>query len=318
MKKYVTKLGLFLGLVSFIPVMLVTLLSVSSYQPILTNSLSFDTKLNHILSKDLKKVDVMVHGSSIALNNFHSETFDSYLSKDLNFYNFSSWNLNMENNHLILDVFTERFEPETVILPSCYEDFQQSVVQLCSKSDLNLFLDDYAKPFFYLKHLDLFNILRRKKNVDEFQRESVRNTQKQYFLDENGGVSLSVSKQNLNLKRWDKELVAKIDTNQYNFLEKICETLQERNIKLVYVQTPMKKDNCDSKECQDFQKSHQEKVQEIVEKYGHTYMDLYNDNPYPDSMFCDEIHLNMDGPSHFTKQLVSKLGNSQIITRVNN
>ena len=140
MKKYVTKLGLFLGLVSFLPVMLVTLLSFNSYQPILTNSLSFDTKLNHILEKNLQKVDVMVHGSSIALNNFHSETFNSYLSEDLSFYNFSSWNLNMENNYLILDVFTQRFEPETVILPSCYEDFQAPVVQLCSKSDLNLFL----------------------------------------------------------------------------------------------------------------------------------------------------------------------------------
>ncbi|MDW3649653.1 MAG: hypothetical protein R8P61_21465 [Bacteroidia bacterium] len=318
MKKYVTKLGLFLGLVSFLPVMLVTLLSINSYQPILTNSLSFDTKLHHILDNDIQKVDVMVHGSSIALNNFHSETFSSYLSDELSFYNFSSWNLNMENNYLILDVFTERFEPKTVILPSCYEDFQQAVVQLCSKSDLNLFLDDYAKPFFYLKHLDLFNILRRKKNVDEFRRESVKNTQKQYFLDENGGVSLTVSKQNLNLKRWNKELIAKIDTNQYTYLEKICETMQERNIKLVYVQTPMKKDNCKTKECQDFQKAHQKLVKDIVEKYGHTYEDFYTDNPYPDSMFCDEIHLNLDGPSYFTKQLVSKLDNGEIITRVKN
>ena len=166
--------------------------------------------------------------------------------------------------------------------------------------------------------MDLFNILRRKKNVDEFQRESVKNTQKQYFLDENGGVSLTVSKQNLNLKRWDKELTARIDTNQYNYLEKICETLKERNIKLVYVQTPMKKDNCASSECKDFQQSHQQRVKAIIEKYGHTYLDLYNNNPYPDSMLCDEIHLNLEGPSHFTKQLVAKLDNDQIITRVKN
>ena len=119
------------------------------------------------------------------------------------------------------------------------------------------------------------------------------------------------------MKRWDKELIAKLDSNQYKHLDAICQMMAEREIPFVYVQTPMNDGNCESKECKDFQSNHQRKVKEILEKHGHAYIDLHNNNPYPDAMFCDEIHLNFEGPRHFTEQLVSKLADKQSAVQLN-
>ena len=100
-------------------------------RPLLSDSMSFDIKTDFLLSQNLDQVDVLMQGSSVALNNFHSQTLVDHLDPAYRFFNFSSWGLTMKNNREVLPVYIEQYRPKVVLMVSSHVDFEENVVPLC-------------------------------------------------------------------------------------------------------------------------------------------------------------------------------------------
>ena len=63
----------------------------AGYKPVLSNSISFDAKAYELNRIKLKQADIMVIGSSVALNGINTRLMKANFHQS--YYNFSSWNL---------------------------------------------------------------------------------------------------------------------------------------------------------------------------------------------------------------------------------
>ncbi|MEL7339222.1 MAG: hypothetical protein AAGM67_01960, partial [Bacteroidota bacterium] len=137
--------------------------------------------------------------------------------------------------------------------------------------------------------------------------ETRANKQQQLRMDPYGGVPLRVSPENLDPNRQQTTPITEIDSSQYQALTELCQWLAQQQIRFIYVQSPLKKSNCQQPDCLEFQLLHINRCQSIVEYHGHQFIDLYRPLDLPDSVFCDEIHLHFEGPRLATEALVEML-----------
>ncbi len=307
MKGYFLRLSLFVAIGSLPFVGMLVFFQWKGFEPILTESISFDIKLNEVKKRELGQVDVMAIGSSICLNDLHGPTLQAYLGEEVRYYNFASWGVTMGQNLTELQVFLRKYQPKVVLIVSTSTDFESPKMALCSENELNLYLKKYTQPYFFLRELDFFHLLHRYKKKQDLVHHPNNDPGTAYQLDQWGGANLVVPPENRVKQRWDNETLSVVEEAQYGYLEKICQLLTAHNIPLVFVQPPMKYGNCSSTYCQEGLRRHLDRTRQIVESQSHRFVDLYSHNPYPDSLFSDEQHLNFEGPARFTGQLLEKI-----------
>lgn len=313
MNKYLQRLSIFI-VIAFLPFAAILLFFQSKgYQPILTDSISFDIKINEALAREMDQVDVLAMGSSICLNDLHSPTIQTHIGEQLSYYNFSSWGVTIDQSLTVLNVLLDRYHPKVVLMVSTSTDFESPKMNLCSEQELKWYLNTPTKPYFFLKELDFFNLTRRYQNTRELIHHDNIKSATAFNMDEWGGVNLKVPAENRVQHRWDDETLSVVDEQQYGYLEELALTLQKRGVRFVFIQPPMKYGNCQTEYCQEGVKRHIERTQDILESTGQVYLNLYTNNPYPDSLFSDELHLNFEGPQRFTQQVIEAIDVKQIV-----
>lgn len=307
MGKFLGRILLFL-LLAGVPLLLTTfLLPRFDIAPVLTESISYDLKLDFIASQNAHHYDLLSVGSSINLNNLHSETLLQAFPEGTSYLNLASFNANISNSFEILQALVARYQPKTVVMMSNHLDFESKKWQGLSLWQINKYLDHSLAPYFYLRKFNFYSLLQRRRRTRRFMSDARANMQQQLRYDAYGGVPLQVSKTNLNPKRQDFIPITEIDSSQYHVLEKMADWLQQMEVKLIYVQSPLKISNCQTPDCQDFQLRHIERCKTIIERNGHQFIDLYSGLTLPDSVFCDEAHLHFQGPQMATSTLIKRL-----------
>lgn len=305
MKKYIKSLGLF-ALLGVLPILgLYMLLNKAGIRPLLTDSVSFDVKADAIADANIDQLDVLGLGSSISLNNLGSKAIQDYIGDDFSYYNFSSWGLTMKDLNVMIPVLVEKYQPKVLIIASGPMDFERQKVGMCDSEEYRWYIEGKNTSYFYAKNTDMYGLIQRKRTVNKYTSHANPEQRIHLLFDEWGGCNLTTKKENYQWFRYNDNLMTETVDEQYEELRKICAFTEKKDVKLIFVISPMKKDpNCVDQDCKDFVKNHIARARKLVESEGQLFLDLHSYHSYPDSLFCDESHLVHAGPDRFSQEIL--------------
>jgi len=300
MNKFIKKVVFFaLPIAIFIGVIVIIY---GSTVPNLSNSISFNAKMLFIKEKEINtELDVLALGSSMTLNNVHSETIAGKFGPK--YLSISSWGQSIEQDFKLLKIFALRYRPKNLVISSNFMDFEDKPFKI--KFDL---LDKYSYKFSPLTGFDLrYNI----KIADDYKGHLIeKNSYKYLNFDKYGGINLIGKDLKIDSIRWRGRNIdeSEILRKHYSYLDSIARYSQKNDIHFVFVQSPFREGFYYSlnKKQKEILGLHTAKVNSIMEKYGHQYINTMI-QVWPDSLFIDYSHLNKKGAEKYTKSFVEQI-----------
>ncbi len=281
--------------------------AVDNPAPNLSNSYSFNEKMLFMKNSKTKKLDALAIGSSMSLNNLHSETIARQLGTK-SFINASSWGLNMKDNYRLLKVLNEIYHPNVLLVAANISDFQRVSKTIRYELVKGYLESPFSNLNYYLKTFNMEYYFQNIKYASE-----VRNNVHDYeYLnyDKYGGMNYGAEDFNINQERWmgDSIVDANFDPLQYQYLDSISTYCENNNIKLYFFQSPFREgyySNLNEKE-KKLIYSHIERIQHILRDGNCTFINTV-DTTWSDSLFVDWTHLNKNGAKLFTEYCFDKV-----------
>jgi hypothetical protein len=305
MQKFFKNIIVFVA--GFIPLILIAMyiyvraVDVKYIPPVrISNSVSFNDK---ILFCHKKMANTLSIGSSMTLNNIHSESIVNFLKSD-SYLNMGSWGLCIEDVYVMLKEYSKVKMPQTVFLTGSMEDFAKREIKYDNSDDIHKILTTDYMLFYYLKYPDVKYYITGV-TYYKFLKE-LDTTYESLKYDKYGQVKYPTENFDLNLKRWNHVITNTIlDEKNYAYLDSIAIFSHRNNIRLYYVQTPVRKGLADSLNKNKLER-HSIRVQNILKKYNNLFVDT-NDKTWDDSLFTDATHMNCTGAKIFTDYFIDKI-----------
>jgi hypothetical protein len=309
MTKFIKKLFLFIILITII-------LSGAFYYfykiggddlpaPNLSNSISFNEKIDFIKDKDLSKIEYIVLGSSMALNNIDSETMVKYCGE--NFLNLASWGFKISDSNQFVGNLINYFPNlKTVILSTNLMDYSDKrLLEInIEYSKVKRVLNNYLGIFTYLTNFNLKYFYNNSK--ENKQRTADNNSYQSLNFDRKGGVVISIKPDKIDPERWSKNLNDyKISDYEVSNLIELIKILKEKKIELIIAISPLRPGS-QNKEDYDAYTNEINKIQNITVKENVKYINTNDFQIWDDSLFVDYAHLNKFGCSKYTELVISK------------
>lgn len=312
MKKFFIKIGLFA--VVFCMILAVLIVSYASINhvtaadipaPKIGNSYSLNEKLLFLKQKP-KDALVLALGSSMSLNNLHSQTVIEELKSD-KFINTSAWGMSVTDDYFFLKSLKKIYDIRELIIVTNLTDFAQkekvvnySTVENYLKTANASLLPSYTKNFnldYYVTNL----MENRKTRTNAYAYECLK-------YDDYGTVNLKKDSVRSEDQRWLSDwLELSPNEKEYMYLDSLSKFCKQSNIKLIVFQSPIR-EGLFSKLSQSklaMLKSHIDKVAKILRNDNHVYVNS-TDIVWADSLFKDGVHFNIDGARLFTKYCFEK------------
>lgn len=277
--------------------------------PNLSTNYSFNEKMQ-FLKRNKRDVDVLAIGSSYTLNNLYSKTITEKFHTD-SYFNTGSWATNMEENFMMLKIFYNVYQPNTLIIASNYMDFNDwdknikySLVENYLQSRIN------SSYYYHFKTFKLRYYYRNFKHA-----KNVRSIKDDDYLvfGKYGALNYTSKDFNIDPKRWNKGAVdTKIDTVMYSYLDSISTFCKSKNIDLLFFQSPVRFGYYSQfKEDKKLKlTSHIKKVESILERDKHQFVNA-NNVIWNDDLFIDATHFNVEGAKIFTEYCFNNINNSK-------
>ena len=286
-------------------IILYVLFFYSGYLPVLSDSISFDAKTYELNRIKLKKCDIMVIGSSIALNDINTRLFKDNFQ--LSYYNFAAWDLQVQDDYFLLKHYVLKYHPKYVVFPATMYDF---TTEPDTSLPSNLDLEGQFLGYYYIKNFaNIREIIKQKKALDLSAKDNNRYDCLRF--DEGGGVSLQMTKEALSPVRMKEHLDAfptRYTPHAYTSLSNIAAFLKKNNVKMIFLQTPYSNSYIQSQQLKNNVKAHLINCKAIVENRGGVFLNydnLFMNNE--NGMFVDPIHLSLQGSMVLTRRLVQDL-----------
>ncbi|GAA4092465.1 hypothetical protein [Mucilaginibacter panaciglaebae] len=271
------------------------------YEPLLTNSVSFDAKIDHFRQHHIKQVDILAIGSSMTVDNINSKVITDSLSRS--YYNLASWGLQMSDLKNLLEYYTPRLKPRYVIIASSTRDFESGGnASIKEYLDVPDFLKQFKGYFYYKNFNSLPAIADRKKMVNAFRKYNIYTS---LMFDNYGAILLSKTAApgagNV------KILFPTAYTNsQYRSLDSLARFLNQQNVKLIFVQQPVRKDYEQFLNNPNISLQHTSKCEAIVKKNNGIYVNLAHIPEFAtDTFFVDQHHLSAQGSAIATRKIAT-------------
>lgn len=279
--------------------------------PALSDSYSLNQKLQ-FLRKRKKTARILAIGSSITLNNLHSETVVDRLKSDA-FFNVASWGMNMEDDFLLLKVMHEVYNVDTVIIASSISEFELPVKVIDHKR-IKRYLSS-GELMAGLFHISCFNLRYYAENVK--YTKQVKATTNQYeslIFDPYGGVKIDDTNFQIDTERWNNDFNEdRLNKLNYAFLDSMSSFCKLHKIKLLFFQSPFREGIYKNlnREKSLVLEEYVNRVGNILKRDDHIFIDsdkvLWND-----SLFIDGEHMNMKGAKKFTEYCFDQINNNHL------
>ena len=273
--------------------------------PYLSNSISFNEKIQFIKENDKLDSEILVLGSSMALNNLMSEVIieDFKISKMLNM---ASWGFRVSDSEKFINNMAEYFDNlKYVILVVNLMDFSKKQNEVIIDYDeLKYYFDQDLGNLSYLKYFDLSYFYKNSKlNKD---RNKIKNTYQSLVFDRGGGVILDIDSNRIDMSRWDKKIDEfKILNSEIQSLNSIAKYLKSRQKKFIVAISPVKKGSLNM-----LQKSYVTKeIYNIKESIDESviFINSYELSDWDDAYYVDFAHFNKLGAKRFTKYIIDEI-----------
>jgi len=282
------------------------------YKPLLTNSISFDAKIQYIAEKKVGQTDLMAIGSSITLNDLSSKVIKDSIAAS--YFNFSCWGLQINDTKQLLIKYLPKYQPKYVVICSSLPDFTtggnaESIENYLNTAD---YFKEHCKEYFYIKNYSSFlDIITRKQEYAK-HRHSTKDDYASLNFDQYGAVLLNISSANILPERWNETggFPTNYTNKQYAELTLLSQLLKDKGVRMIFVQTPIRAAYINTPYCQQAVNTHFTTCKAIVEKYGGVYLNFHNTLVFSNNdMFVDQFHLSETGAMLFTREVAGKLKN---------
>jgi hypothetical protein len=249
-------------------------------------------------------VDVLAVGSSMTLNNLHSQGVVEHFGAS--YVNVGSWSTRIHLTTRLTDLLIGKLKPHTLILTSNMEDWMKGE----DRYDLDpVVIDNYLTRWGHAA--SYLRTLRPAYYLREMERNKVRMKDPTYYdflgFDPWGGASINVPPERVEADRnvYTIPRPDQLDHSLYPHLEELSEIVREQGVRMIFIQSPYRaKDNTD--ELRGILNEHEQKVRRILEPAGHVFVST-TDTIWPDDMFIDPSHFRAEGALQFTRYALGKL-----------
>jgi len=275
----------------------------------ITNRISFDAKLQFIREHiDPNKIDTIVVGSSLALNNVQGIILEQRSKKCNSVLNLSMWSIGAPQVEQLLELSDAFPNLKRIIYSGQFSDFGNKL--LFKNIDFEFvqkYMTNTLNPIEYSKLLlnackDLSFCLERQKKWEE---EYGKANKFAYLkFDHTGSAPLKLYGKDIIKRRW-KEAHAPVQIGEaFEALSRIAKKANQNNINFYFIQQPYRQPLIDkSPALQIIIKKFAKNVNTIISKENGKFLNLYEKLHLSDKYFADRSHLNDKG---------SKIGSEEI------
>lgn len=314
MKLFIKKSLLFIGaFLLLLAIFLAAWFSIYSIPaPNISNSYSFNEKMLFLNEHYPEKpVDILAIGSSMSLNNLHTNSILEEWDTD-SFLNSGSWGLNIEENFQLLKVLQKRYTPKKLIISSIYWDFMSSAKSFdYPLLEHYLSSNSYFTPYYYSKNFSLKYLVQEAKNSKKLR--SFQDDYDYLGYDNHGGINFTSKSFQINDQRWDGDVpFTELAPKQYQYLDSISNFCKKNKIDLYFIQSPFREGYYSqmNKKEKELLNSHIQKVEKILSKNNNHYVNT-NVTIWPDNLFVDYCHFNNEGAKLYTEYFFTQIKDNQ-------
>ncbi len=266
--------------------------------PRISPSESFNEKARWLHNLGNKKCDVLVIGSSMALNNIDWVSINPVL-KNKSVVNTASWNMPISKSGTMLKYIAPICKPDLIVLVAFFGDFNVKENQPIDWEFFQQYLGSLNTGLAYLKSADLayytstFVSLRIRANKGNSIYESLN-------FDETGSVILDCDHFQKSRSRWDgydrySSLMDKKEVQiELDGLLEIENIARANRSRLVVISTPLRK-AAEEKIANTWATALWSDVAKSVQASGGLFVQAGLLADFPDSDFADFAHLNKCG-----------------------
>ena len=274
----------------------------SKHYPIpLIDHISFDAKMQFIREHiDINKIDTIVVGSSLALNNVQGAYLEKNSNKCQHVLNLSVWSVDAPQVEQLLKL-TEGFSNlKRIIYTGQFTSFNFA-------NEFKNFDGDFIKR--YISHelnpieYSIF-ILNACKDISfcaqrqrTWAQEHGRNNTFGYLgFDHTGSVALNIHGKDIVQKRWTKTDGATQNPYALKTLSRIAKMAYDRKVRFYFIQQPYRQAQIDKFEhIQKIMKTFPKQTIKILNEYDGIFFNLHEKLHLNDDFFADRSHLNDKG-----------------------
>jgi hypothetical protein len=275
----------------------------AGYLAIVTDSTIFDRKMSWLQQRPQIKPKFFVIGSSTALYGIRSPQMARSLP--VAYYNFGAPLLNVASSLMIVRSLVRDYRPKYVMIASNVGDFcrRPDSTYLYYANACHLAKWQLPELFYFLDYHSIHQLVYRKIKVNWLD-----------FDDWGGG-----------LKKYDRSMIKKrveddpgaflgqltfdpqYQQMHYRALDSMCRWLRAQQVKLIFVQCPIRAANLADPTLLSQVERHFRVCDSIVGASGGIFLNHYKAVAGNDSLFFDAVHLWPPGGDIFTDSLVRDL-----------
>ena len=274
----------------------------SKHYPLpITNRISLDAKIQFIREEiDVDKIDTIIVGSSLGLNNVDGAYLEKASVKSKNVLNLSIWSVNAVQVEELLELSEVFPHLERIIYSGQFTSFNHG-------SKLKNFDADFIKK--YISHdlnplkYSVF-ILNACKDISfcrnrqkEWKEKYTANNKFGYLdFDHTGSAPLHIYGKDIIQSRWIKVDGDIQNPNALNALSRMADNAYKKNIKFYFIQQPYRQEQIDKhRHIKEIMKNFPQKMKKILNKYHGEFLNLHEKLHFGNEYFADRSHLNDKG-----------------------
>jgi hypothetical protein len=280
--------------------------------PPLTDEMAFNEKAQFLKRLPPNRVDIVVAGSSITLNDLSSDALLEQIPSHPGMVNIAAWSMKISETRLWLHHVMKRFGTPKLVLICLFPIDFQAERGWYARADglLDGYLGGSLQPSLVLANFSLVNFLKLSRQMKEYR--TSRRTYDSVDFDSGGSVPMDINYPNVDMARWNYVPVYReIIGQQYEELDGLAAELRSEGVLLVCVYPPVRRFGKERENAADAAK-YRARVSEILKKNGQTLLDLESQMDLDDSYFADSIHLNARGASLFSQALGRELASTGV------
>jgi len=290
----------------------------SYYYPLpILSRVSLDAKLKFIRENiDIKKVDTIIVGSSIGLNNVNGSVLENYSIKCKSVLNLSGFELRPRQVEQLLDLRSVFPNLKRIIYSAQFSDF--SAYETLHNYDVELLKRYISKKETILDEItilshafsNVFSCIMREFNWDSKYQSS--NKFSYLGFDRTGSVSLHIYGDDIIKFRWETPHGAEQDLSNDIILERMISRVEEAGIDFYFILQPNRLELVKKfKHVKDSLINFEKRVKKIVEKDDAYFLNLHELLQLPDRYFSDRTHLNGEGSIVTSRAIANFIDNEK-------
>jgi len=283
----------------------------------ITNRISFDAKLQFIREHiDPSKVDTIVVGSSLALNNVQGAVLEEESKVCKGVLNLSMWSIGAPQVEQLLEVSDAFPNLKRIIYSGQFSDFGNKLVFKDFDSDfMQKYMTNNLNPIAYSDLLlnackDISFCLKRQ---EEWKSNYGMNNKFAYLkFDHTGSAPLHIYGKDIVKERWKNPHAPVQIPEAFQALIRIAKKASNDKVKFYFIQQPYRQPLIDAHPAVKLvMKKFARNVNLLIAKEGGKFFNLHEKLHLSDDYFADRSHLNDKGSKIGSKEIAKFIDKSE-------